>query len=139
MSTVGHCNCFRTTRRVWDVSLGKFTMVSQPIDFGWLVVRSGSINLLLFESLIDDWLKLSSQSQLMLRLSWTVTINMWYCVCFVWKYPTKVSPTVWCHQPWLWYYSWQFQRNLVQKHFVFQPQQLLLYYCSYSAMQHLTF
>ena len=31
----------------------KFTMVSQPIDLGWLVVGSGSIDLLLLETLID--------------------------------------------------------------------------------------
>ena len=38
--------------------LGKFTMVSQPIDLGWLVVGSGPIDLLLFETLIDVRLKL---------------------------------------------------------------------------------
>ena len=38
--------------------LGKFTMVSQPFDLGWLVVSSDSIVLLLFDKLIDVRLKL---------------------------------------------------------------------------------
>ena len=38
--------------------LGKFTMVYQPIDLGWLVVGSGSFDLLLLETLIDVRLKL---------------------------------------------------------------------------------
>ena len=33
--------------------LGKFTMVSQPIGLGWLVVGLGSIDLLLVETLIE--------------------------------------------------------------------------------------
>ena len=38
--------------------LGKFTMVSQPIDLGWLVEGSCSIDLLLLETLIGVRLKL---------------------------------------------------------------------------------
>ena len=38
--------------------LGKFTMVSQPIDLGWLVVCSGSFDLILFDTLVDVMLKL---------------------------------------------------------------------------------
>ena len=38
--------------------LGKFTMVSQPINLGQLVVSSGSIVLILFVTLIDVRLKL---------------------------------------------------------------------------------
>ena len=33
--------------------LGKFTMVSQPIDLGWLVVGTGFIDLLCLETLIE--------------------------------------------------------------------------------------
>ena len=35
-------------------NLGKFTMVCQPIELGWLDVGSGSIDLLLLETLIDE-------------------------------------------------------------------------------------
>ena len=41
-----------------DSQLGKLTMVSQTIDLGWLVVGSGSNDLLLLETLIDVRLKL---------------------------------------------------------------------------------
>ena len=41
-----------------DYLLGKFIMVSQPIEFGRLVVSSGSIVLILFDTLIDVRLKL---------------------------------------------------------------------------------
>ena len=40
------------------VKLGKFTMVSQPIDLGRLVVSSSSIVLILFDTLIDVRLRL---------------------------------------------------------------------------------
>ena len=47
---------FKTLTDHWE--LGQFTMVSQPIDLGRLVVSSGSIVLILFDTLIDVRLKL---------------------------------------------------------------------------------
>ena len=42
-----------TISQTKTIKLGKFTIVSQPIDLGWLVVGSGSIDLLLLETFIE--------------------------------------------------------------------------------------